>query len=60
MNRATIGKKKMMITVLVDDIIVGHAMDDEHGYNDCKELMDELNESDEKCDIVKGCLYDII
>ena len=54
MKRATMGKEKMMITVLVDDIIVGYAMDDERGYNDCKELMDELNESDEKCDIVKG------
>ena len=50
MCRAKLGKEGMLYTVEVDGIIVGQGID----KADCKALRDELNESNEKCDIVKG------
>jgi hypothetical protein len=42
-----------MITVMVDDVVVGQDVG-VRGRAGCVALMDELNESDEKCDLVKS------
>lgn len=49
MPRATIGTEGFMITVMVDGVIVGQDVG-ARGRAGCVALMDELNESDEKCD----------
>lgn len=39
--------------VLVDGVIIGQGCGCKVCYNACVSLMNELNESDEKCDIIK-------
>jgi hypothetical protein len=51
--RATIGTEGFMVTVMVDGAIVGQDVG-ARGRVGCVALMDELNESDEKCDLVKS------
>lgn len=53
MARATLGTEGFRITVLVDDVIVGHGDSGKRGRASCEALMNELNKSDEKCDSLK-------
>lgn len=53
MKRATMGKEGLKDVVLVDGIIIGQGCGCKQCLKSCKALMNELNESDEKCDIVK-------
>ena len=50
LQRAKLGKEGNLYTVVVDGIIVGQGMN----ARDCYPLIDELNESDIKCEICKG------
>ena len=53
MNRATMSKEGRKDIVLVDDVIIGQGCGCKVCYKSCVSLMDELNASNEKCDIVK-------
>ena len=51
--RATIDDSGLLIYVLVDGCIVGQGMKGKRGMAESQALADELNASDEKCDLVK-------
>lgn len=53
MKRSTMEKEGLKDVVLVDGIIVGQGYGCKKCFESCKALMNELNDSDEKCDIVK-------
>jgi len=51
--RATIDDSERLIYVLIDGCIVGQGTKGKRGMAESIALADELNASDEKCDLVK-------